>query len=83
MPRPLSLYARCALAVALALALGLAGCGRKGNLDPPPGGLADPTVFGAQPAPAPGPDGQVAAGPSAPPATQPPKKTTPLDWLLN
>jgi len=81
-PRPLvSLSVRCALAAAVAIALGLGGCGRKGALDPPPGGLAEPTVIGAQPAPAPGPDGQVAA---APPAQQPPaKKTTPLDWLLN
>jgi len=79
-PRPLvSLFVRCAIAGALALAFGLAGCGRKGALDPPPGGLAEPTVIGAQPAP--GPDGQVAA---APPAPQPaPKKQTPLDWLLN
>jgi hypothetical protein len=68
-----SLSVRCALAAALAL--GLAGCGRKGALDPPPGGLAEPTVIGAQPAP--GPD-------AAPPAPQPaPKKQTPLDWLLN
>jgi predicted small lipoprotein YifL len=80
-PRPLAnLSLRCALAAALALGLGLAGCGRKGSLDAPPGGLADPTVIGVQPAPAPGPDGQVAA---VPPAPQPAKKTTPLDWLLN
>ena len=76
----LKLSGRLALAAAVALALGLGGCGRKGALDPPPGGLAEPTVIGAQPAPAPGPDGQVAA---APPAPQPAKKTTPLDWLLN
>ena len=81
MPRPLlNLSVRYALAVALALALGLGGCGRKGALDPPPGGLAEPTVIGAQPAPAPGPEGHVAA---APPPQQPAKKTTPLDWLLN
>jgi predicted small lipoprotein YifL len=84
-PRPIiSLCTRCPLAVALALALGLAGCGRKGALDPPPGGLAEPTVIGAQPAP--GPDGKVAAAadPNAPPAPQPPaKKTFLLDWLIN
>ena len=80
-PRPLvKLAVRCALAAMVALALGLGGCGRKGALDPPPGGLAEPTVIGTQPPPAPGPDGQVAA---APPAQQPAKKTTPLDWLLN
>jgi predicted small lipoprotein YifL len=80
-PRPLANFSlRCTLAVALALAFGVAGCGRKGSLDAPPGGLADPTVIGVQPAPAPGPDGQVAA---ARPGPQPAKKTTPLDWLLN
>jgi predicted small lipoprotein YifL len=75
-----NLSVRCALVAAVALALGLGGCGRKGSLEQPPGGLAEPSVYGAQPAPAPGPDGQVAA---APPAPQPAKKTTPLDWLLN
>jgi Prokaryotic lipoprotein-attachment site len=80
-PRPLlKLSVRCALAATVALALGLGGCGRKGALDPPPGGLAEPTVIGAQPPSATGPNGQVAA---APPAPQPSKKTTPLDWLLN
>ena len=86
MPRPLVNFSvRCALAAAVVLALGLGGCGRKGALDPPPGGLADPTVIGTQPPPAPGPDGQVAAAgnPNAAPAPQPARKTTPLDWLLN
>ena len=78
MLRLLNLSVRCALVAAVALALG--GCGRKGSLDPPPGGLAEPTVIGAPPPAAPGPDGQVAAAPTAP---QPAKKTTPLDWLLN
>jgi predicted small lipoprotein YifL len=85
-PRPLvSLSVRCALVAALVLALGLAGCGRKGTLDPPPGGLAEPTVIGAQPAPPPAPDGAVAATttPTAAPPPPPAKKTTPLDWLLN
>ena len=89
MLRPLvSFTFPCALAAALALALGLAGCGRKGDLDPPPGGLSEPSVYRAQPAPAPGPDGKVAAAPTdpnAPPAppAPPAKKTFPLDWLLN
>jgi predicted small lipoprotein YifL len=85
-PRPLaSISVRCALAAALTLALGVAGCGRKGSLDPPPGGLAEPTVIGAQPAPPPAPDGAVAAAtsPGAPPPPAPAKKQTPLDWLLN
>ena len=87
MPRPLtSPYVRCALVGAVVLALGLSACGRKGSLDPPPGGLAEPTVIGAQPAPPPGPDGTVATatGPNAPPGSPTPaKKHTPLDWLLN
>jgi predicted small lipoprotein YifL len=33
--------ARLALAAALVAALGLAGCGRKGALDPPPGAAAE------------------------------------------
>jgi predicted small lipoprotein YifL len=75
----MSLPARCAVVAALALALGLAGCGRKGSLDPPPASVADPAAAGA---PAPGPDGQVAA--SGPPGTQPaPKKRLPIDWLLD
>jgi predicted small lipoprotein YifL len=84
-PRPLvSSYVRCALVGAVVLALGLSACGRKGALDPPPGGLAEPTVIGAQPAPPPAPNGAVAAttAPTAPPPP-PAKKTTPLDWLLN
>jgi predicted small lipoprotein YifL len=84
-PRPMvSLSVRCALAAVLALGLG--ACGRKGDLDPPPGRFSDPRVTDAQPAPAPGPDGQIAAPPgaAAAPVPQPAaKKTTPLDWLLN
>ena len=87
MPRSLlKLCVRCALAATVALALGLGGCGRKGALDPPPGGLAEPTVIGTQPPPAPGPDGQVAASAAAntPPGTSPaPKRRLPIDWLLD
>jgi len=77
-----SLAVRCAFGAALAL--GLAGCGRKSGLDPPPGGLAEPSVIGSQHAP--GPDGQVAASgaPTTAPSPPPPaKKTFPLDWLIN
>jgi predicted small lipoprotein YifL len=82
---PVSLCVRCAFAGAVVLVLGLSACGRKGALDPPPGGLAEPTVIGAQPAPPPGPNGAVAATttPTAPPPPPAAKKTTPLDWLLN
>jgi predicted small lipoprotein YifL len=64
---------------ALALALGLAGCGRKGALDPPPSATL------AQPAPGQPtrPDAHVDAQghPVAPPATQ--KRPFILDWLLD
>ena len=78
MHRPLvSLASRCAVVAALALALALTGCGRKGALDPPPGGLTEsqPTTVG--------PDGQpVAAAPAAQP-TPPGKTRLPIDWLLD
>jgi hypothetical protein len=85
-PRPLvSLPVRCAVAVVLALALGLAGCGRKGALDPPPGGLGEPSITGAAPPPATPPPGQTGApaGPNNQQAAQPAKKPLPIDWLLN
>jgi predicted small lipoprotein YifL len=77
-----------ALAVALVLPLALAACGRKGPLDPPPSAAIsqpaptgparttyiDPTTptGGAQPA-------TVQTTQAAPP---PPKKTFPLDFLI-
>jgi hypothetical protein len=86
--RPLvNLPARYAVAATLAFALGLTGCGRKSSLDPPPGGLAEPSVISSAPATAtPGPDGQVAASAAAttPPGTSPaPKRRLPIDWLLD
>jgi predicted small lipoprotein YifL len=69
---------RCAFVAALALALGLAGCGRKGALDPPPASAVEPA---AQPGAAPGPNGQAAAAPNAQPGT--PNRKLPIDWLLN
>jgi predicted small lipoprotein YifL len=77
---------RIAVIGALVASLGLAGCGRKGGLDPPPGAsasIAEPTVAGAQPGPLPG--GQEIVGPdgrAAAPA-QGPQRSTPIDWLLN
>ena len=64
---------------ALVAVLGLAGCGRKGGLDPPPAAVADPGAA-AQPAPGTevGPDGKVAAAP--PPGL---RRRTYLDWLLD
>jgi predicted small lipoprotein YifL len=54
-------------------ALTLAGCGRKGGLDPPPVTSAVPVQ--------PGPEGAPAAQP--PPPVQPTRKSTWLDWLIN
>ena len=68
---------RIAVIGALVAALGLAGCGRKGGLDPPPGATAaaDQSVApGAAPP----------ASPDAlPPSTQPLPRRTPIDWLID
>jgi predicted small lipoprotein YifL len=87
-------WSRIALAAVLTSALGLAACGRKGPLDPPPSaGLASdagytpmPTLGGeghfglpAAASPAPPPAADAAPAPGAPP---PPKKTFFLDFLL-
>jgi predicted small lipoprotein YifL len=69
---------RIAALGALAAALGLAGCGRKGGLDPPPSGVAgsqDPAVAGG-PEPGIGPDGR----PVAPRGVN---RSTPIDWLID
>jgi predicted small lipoprotein YifL len=85
-----------AIAVALAAALALAACGRKGDLDPPPGasvtgqpqaqtqsGLLSPvgvTPIGGGQAASGGPS----VGPNGEPlAPKGPKKFIPLDVLLN
>jgi predicted small lipoprotein YifL len=69
--------------IGLATALGLAACGRKGPLDPPPGASltgepqANMPDLMSKPAATPvGPDGQ-------PLAPKGPKKHFPLDGLLN
>jgi hypothetical protein len=69
--------ARIAVVGALAAALGVAGCGRKSGLDPPPeASIAEP---GAPPPPVAGvgPDGRALA------PAQGPKRTTPLDFLID
>jgi predicted small lipoprotein YifL len=63
------------LAGTLMCALTLAGCGRKGGLDPPPVTSAVPVQ------PGPEPEGSPAAQP--PPAVQPTRRSTWLDWLVN
>ncbi|MCC6775767.1 MAG: lipoprotein [Hyphomicrobiales bacterium] len=66
--------ARSAAVVALVAALGLAGCGRKGGLDAPPGAAIPESVASAPNAPPPtGPNGQ----------PLPPPRRTPLDWLID
>ena len=69
---------RIAVIGALVAALGLAGCGRKGGLDPPPGA----TAAAADPSVAPG--AAPPASPDAlPPPTQPLPRRTPIDWLID
>jgi predicted small lipoprotein YifL len=68
---------RIAVIGALAAALALAGCGRKGGLDAPPGAaVADQGAAPGGPGTAVAPDGT----PIAPPA---PRRTTPIDWLID
>jgi len=81
-------FLRLALIGVLAACLGLAACGRKGPLDPPPGasleGEPQPNMPGmlstnrstSRSGQEIGPDGQ-------PLAPKGPKKTIPLDALLN
>jgi predicted small lipoprotein YifL len=70
---PERILARIAVIGALVAALGLAGCGRKGGLDPPPvaGVAVDPNA-----PPAVGPDGR-------PVAPQGQKRPIFLDWLID
>ncbi len=67
--------ALCGPIAALILALALAGCGRKGGLDPPPAAAADPAMMPA-PAPEIGSDGR-----PLPPSQQ--NRTSPLDFLID
>ena len=68
---------RIAVIGALVAALGLACCGRKGGLDPPPGA----TAAADQSAP---PGAAPPASPDAlPPSTQPLPRRTPIDWLID
>ena len=70
--------ARIVVIGALVAALGLAGCGRKAGLDPPPGATAAETSPSRPDLePAIGPDGKVIDTP------QGPKRSTFIDWLLN
>jgi predicted small lipoprotein YifL len=71
-------FARIAAMAVLVTALGLAGCGRKGGLDLPPGATpAETSMSRPDVEPAIAPDGRVIA------PSQGPKRSTPLDFLLN
>jgi len=85
-------WSRLALVAAMMATLGLAACGRKGPLDPPPSaGIPPPPAYAPRPSlgeenygPLPPPAGErprTAAAP-APPTEPPPPKTFPLDFLL-
>jgi predicted small lipoprotein YifL len=67
---------RLALVAVMAAALGLAACGRKGPLDPPPPSAEVP------PPPANAPRQSAAAPPPAAATAQPAPKTFFLDFLL-
>jgi predicted small lipoprotein YifL len=83
------------LTVAMTAALGLAACGRKGGLDPPPtAGLTTPTSYASRPSlgdenygpasPSAGERARTATAAAAPASAPepPPKKTFFLDFLL-
>jgi predicted small lipoprotein YifL len=92
-------FLRLAVAGALVATLGLAGCGRKGPLDPPPSasvqgqaepqpaqrsGLAGPIAvspFGGGGSSSPTSD--ITVGPDGQPVVRGPKRSLPLDVLLN
>ncbi len=88
-------FLRLALIGALAASLGLAACGRKGPLDPPPGAsmagepqanMPDLMSGNSPPAPIGGEakDGYAGVGPDGQPiAPKGPVKRIPLDVLLN
>ncbi|MFL6800057.1 MAG: LPS translocon maturation chaperone LptM [Xanthobacteraceae bacterium] len=76
-------FARSAgVVLLLVVSLGLAGCGRKGGLDPPAAASVAEPAIAAPPAaePALGPDGR----PLPPPPLQAPaRRSTPIDWLID
>ncbi|MDI1347553.1 MAG: lipoprotein [Pseudolabrys sp.] len=83
---------RLAVIGVLAFALGLAGCGRKGPLDPPPGASLDVpqaqtsemSSNGVAPIGGATIDGNPGVGPDGQPqAPKGPQKRIPLDVLLN
>jgi predicted small lipoprotein YifL len=88
-----SLFLRFAMTAALAASLGVAACGRKGPLDPPPGSSLEgvrqpdmPSLISTPATPIGGQakDGEAGVGTDGRPvAAKGPKKQIPLDVLLN
>jgi predicted small lipoprotein YifL len=84
-------FAHLAVIGALAAALALAGCGRKGPLDPPPSAGGPPPAQAASPRIGlnPMPARETPAAPAAfdsegrPVAPKGAKKPLPMDWLLD
>jgi predicted small lipoprotein YifL len=92
--RPVDRWSRLALVAALAATLGLAACGRKGMLDPPPGTSLTAPQSTSRPSlgedadslsPAPVGEHRPARAQGAAVAARPPpeKKSFFLDFLLN
>ncbi len=95
MKKSVNRWSRIALAAVLTGAMGLAACGRKGPLDPPPSaGLTPTTAYSPRPGlgeehygTPPGAGASPGAGAPPPaaaaaPAPPPPQKTFFLDFLL-
>lgn len=82
-----SLCLRLAAIGALAVALPLSACGRKGALDPPPGGMVlerQQGVTDVSPRGLPPPSPQPAYDRDGHPiAPEGPRRRSPLDWLLD
>jgi predicted small lipoprotein YifL len=86
LPRPQRLLIQ--LATVAALALALAACGRKGALDPPPGGYVLEQQQGKTPVTRKGEERPRAIGPEdddegRPVVSRGPKKKLPADWLID
>jgi predicted small lipoprotein YifL len=76
---------RLALVAVMTAALGLAACGRKGPLDPPPTAAPNPPPANAPPQAGerpPNATAPTAAAPPPPAAAQPAQKTFFLDFLI-
>lgn len=77
-------FLRLALIGAMAASLGLAACGRKGPLDPPPGASLDNSASPASVDGAAAPDSNTGVRPDGlPVAGKGERKRIPLDVLLN